>query len=63
EVDAAVESGLKALEQARAMGSRWRAATNDATLAFNYFRSQQFDHALRAAREALETAQQDPDPC
>lgn len=62
EVDAAVESGLKALEQARAMGSRWRAATNDATLAFNYFRSQQFDHALRAAREALETAQQDPDP-
>ena len=62
EVDAAVESGLKALEQARAMGSRWRAATNDATLAFNYFRSQQFDHALRAAREALEAAQQDPDP-
>jgi diguanylate cyclase (GGDEF)-like protein len=62
EVDAAVESGLKALEQARAMDSRWRAAITQATLAFNYFRSQQVDHAKRTAREALQTAQQDPDP-
>ena len=62
EVDAAVESGLKALEQARAMDSRWRAAITQATLAFNYFRSQQVDHAKRTAGEALQTAQQDPDP-
>ncbi len=62
EVDAAVESGLKALEQARAMDSRWRAAITQATLAFNYFRSQQVDHAKRTARDALQTAQQDPDP-
>jgi len=62
EVDAAVESGLKALDQARAMESRWRVAATEATLAFNYFRSQQSDHAKRTANEALLAAQQDPDP-
>ena len=62
EVDAAVESGLKALELARAMESRWRAATTQATLSFNYFRTQQVDHAKRTAQEALQAAQLDPDP-
>ena len=37
-------------------------STTEATLAFNYFRSQQVDHAKRTAREALQAAQQDPDP-
>ncbi|UXH78214.1 GGDEF domain-containing protein [Roseateles amylovorans] len=62
EVDASVENGLKALEQARALGSAWRTATTETTLAFAYFRSQQFDQAQRIAQEALVAAQQDPDP-
>ncbi|OWQ88501.1 hypothetical protein CDN99_16750 [Roseateles aquatilis] len=62
EVDASVESGLKALEIARAMNSPWRISNTDATLSFNYFRSQQFDHAKRTVEEGLAAARQDPDP-
>ncbi|MBO9686538.1 GGDEF domain-containing protein [Roseateles chitosanitabidus] len=62
EVDASVESGLKALDLARSMNASWRAASAQATLAFNYFRSQQIDHAKRTAQEGLAAAQQDPDP-
>lgn len=61
-VDASVESGLRALGQARAMGSAWRSASTGATLAFAYFRSQQVEPAQRAAADALAAAQRDPDP-
>ncbi len=62
EVDAAVENGTKALDQARALGSSWRIANTETTLAFAYFRSQQFDQAKRLAQDALVAARQDPDP-
>ncbi|SEL77099.1 diguanylate cyclase (GGDEF) domain-containing protein [Roseateles sp. YR242] len=62
EVDDAVENLLKAVGQARSMGAGWRTATAQTTLAFSYFRSQQFDHAKQIMAEALATAQIDPDP-
>ncbi|MET0209609.1 MAG: diguanylate cyclase [Burkholderiaceae bacterium] len=62
EVDQAVERGLKALEMARAIGSPWRAAATQVTLAFSYFRSQQIEQAKRTVDDAVTAATQDPDP-
>lgn len=62
EVDASAESLGKAIELARAMGSTWRAASAQITLAFSYFRAQQIDHAKQIVAEALEAAKRDPDP-
>jgi len=62
EVDSSVETVLKAIDQARAMGAGWRAATAQTTLAFSYFRGQQVEHAQRIMQEALAAAQLDPDP-
>jgi diguanylate cyclase (GGDEF)-like protein len=62
EVDASVESVLKAIELARSMGSGWRAASAQITLAFSYFRAQQGDHARQIMVEAQAAAKLDPDP-
>lgn len=62
EVDASVDSLGKAIDQARAMSSTWRAATAQITLSFSYFRAQQVDHAKQILEEALTAAQRDPDP-
>lgn len=62
EVDASAESVSKAIELARSMGSNWRAASAQITLAFSYFRAQQVDHAKVIVDEALEAARRDPDP-
>ncbi len=62
EVDASVESLGKAIDLARVMGSTWRAASAQTTLAISYYRAQQADHAQQIVDEALEAARRDPDP-